>query len=185
MAGPLLLQKHVAHAAVVAWWGGRKLALSGHALAETYSVLARLPGDLRLASADAARLLATRFEPPLLLGGETTAHLPEVLSGRGIVGGAVYDALVGLAATEHGADLATRDGRARRRRTTPGRAGGRRAVKAVARLVRPYCHRPSWPIGADPPAASIMGFVHVLRHFSCTNPMIDERGVARPRSARR
>lgn len=31
---------------------------------------------------------------------------------EGVAGGAVYDALVGLAAVEHGATLATRDGRA-------------------------------------------------------------------------
>ena len=33
--------------------------------------------------------------------------------GLGIAGGAVYDALVALAALEHGADLATRDARAK------------------------------------------------------------------------
>jgi predicted nucleic acid-binding protein len=36
-----------------------------------------------------------------------------VLSRHGIGGGAVYDALVALAAVEHGADLATRDVRAK------------------------------------------------------------------------
>jgi predicted nucleic acid-binding protein len=40
-------------------------------------------------------------------------RLPDVLSGLGISGGAVYDALVALAAAEHGAELATRDARAR------------------------------------------------------------------------
>jgi predicted nucleic acid-binding protein len=36
-----------------------------------------------------------------------------VLSRLGIAGGAVYDALVALAALEHGADLVTRDARAK------------------------------------------------------------------------
>lgn len=36
-----------------------------------------------------------------------------MLGRLGIAGGAVYDALVALAAAEHGADLATRDNRAR------------------------------------------------------------------------
>jgi hypothetical protein len=36
-----------------------------------------------------------------------------MLSQRGIVGGAVYDAMVALAAAEHDAELATRDMRAR------------------------------------------------------------------------
>jgi len=71
------------------------------------------PGDLRLAPGDAARLLAQRFTEPLLLGPAVSARLPDVLSRLGIAGGAVYDALVALAALEHGAILATRDARAR------------------------------------------------------------------------
>ncbi len=89
------------------------MTLSGHALVETYSVLTRLPGDLRLTPADAARLIDERFTQPLLLGSETVRRLPQVLSRLGIAGGAVYDALVALAAVEHGVDLATRDARAR------------------------------------------------------------------------
>lgn len=113
VAIPLLVATHRAHAAVSRWWDGREVALSGHALAETYSVLTRLPGDLRLAPADAARLLGERFVEPLLLAPEVAARLPDVLSGLGIAGGAAYDALVALAALEHGADLATRDARAK------------------------------------------------------------------------
>lgn len=113
VAVPLLVQTHRAHDAVTRWWGGRQAALSGHALAETYSVLTRLPGDLRLAPADAARLLDERFVEPLLLGPQTAGRLPEVLSRAGVAGGAVYDALVALAAVEHHAELATRDARAK------------------------------------------------------------------------
>ncbi len=113
VAVPLLIQTHTAHAEVVRWWGGREIALSGHALAETYSVLTRLPGDLRLAPADAARLITERFVEPLILGSDATRRLPKVLSRLGIAGGAVYDALVALAAAEHGARLATRDARAK------------------------------------------------------------------------
>lgn len=80
VAIPLLVQTHAAHEAVVRWWDGRQVALSGHAFAETYSLLTRLPG---------------------------------VLSRLDIAGGAVYDALVALAALEHKVDLATRDARAR------------------------------------------------------------------------
>ncbi len=113
VAIPLLVQTHRAHRAVVHWWGGeRELALGGHALAETYAVLTRLPGDLRMAPADAARLLDERFVAPLLLGPETAGRLPAVLSRLEIAGGAVYDALVALAAVEHGSALATRDARA-------------------------------------------------------------------------
>lgn len=112
VAIPLLVQTHLSHAAVIRWWDGRAIALSGHALAETYSVLTRLPGDLRVAPVDAARLLNERFALPLLLGPKAAGRLPDMLSDLGIAGGAVYDALVALAAAEHGANLATRDARA-------------------------------------------------------------------------
>jgi toxin FitB len=113
VAIPLLVRSHHDHAAVVRWWGGRDVALAGHALAETYSVLTRLPGDARLAPADAARLLTARFSAPLLLSSSRARKLPETLARLGIAGGAVYDALVALAAKEHDAALATRDARAR------------------------------------------------------------------------
>ncbi len=113
VAIPLLVATHRAHAAVSRWWDGREVTLSGHALPETYSVLTRLPGDLRLAPQDAARLLGERFVEPLLLPLDVGGRLPEVLGQLGIAGGAVYDALVALAALEHGADLATRDARAK------------------------------------------------------------------------
>ena len=48
-----------------------------------------------------------------MLGSSRTRKLPETLARLGIAGGAVYDALVALAAKEHGAALATRDARAR------------------------------------------------------------------------
>jgi predicted nucleic acid-binding protein len=113
VAIPLLVAAHAAHEEVTRWWAGREVALCGHALAESYSVLTRLPGDLRLAPRDAARLLSERFTTPLLLSPEVAPRLPEVLSELGIAGGAVYDALVALAAREHDADLATRDARAK------------------------------------------------------------------------
>jgi predicted nucleic acid-binding protein len=113
VAIPLLVQTHASHTEVAAWWAGREVALTGHALAETYSVLTRLPGDLRLMPTDAARLIHERFAAPLLLAARTSRRLPAMLSQLGIAGGAVYDALVGLAAVENGATLATRDNRAR------------------------------------------------------------------------
>lgn len=113
VAVPLLVQTHQAHAAVVRWWDDREIALSGPAVAETYSVLTRLPGDLRVAPADAARLLSERFTQPLLLDPDVARRLPDVLAALGIAGGAVYDALVALAAAGHGADLATCDARAK------------------------------------------------------------------------
>ena len=113
VAVPLLVRSHQHHADVVRWWGGQELTLSGHALAETYSVLTRLPGDARLSADDAARLLDARFTAPLALSGATARKVHVTLSRLGIAGGAVYDGLVALAAKEHGVALATRDARAR------------------------------------------------------------------------
>jgi predicted nucleic acid-binding protein len=113
VAVPLLVRSHQHHAQVVQWWGGQELSLSGHALAETYSVLTRLPGDSRLAADDAARLLDARFAVPLVLSAEQARTVHATLSRIQIAGGAVYDALVALAAKENGAPLATRDARAR------------------------------------------------------------------------
>jgi predicted nucleic acid-binding protein len=113
VAVPLLVRSHQHHAHVVRWWNGQDLALSGHALAETYSVLTRLPGDARLAADDAARLLDARFTSPLALSADAARKVHNTLSRLGIAGGAVYDALVALAAQENGTPLATRDARAR------------------------------------------------------------------------
>jgi len=112
VAIPLIVRSHHDHAAVVRWWNGQEVALTGHSLAETYSVLTRLPGDARLAPPDAARLLNARFPGPLLLSRSRSRKLLDTLSRLGIAGGAVYDALVALAAQEHAVSLATRDARA-------------------------------------------------------------------------
>ena len=109
----LLLAAASAHRTVVSWAEGRLLHLEGHALVETYAVLTRLPGDVRVAPHDAVRLLEHNFESPLVLDAETAASLPGRLAGSGIAGGATYDALVALAAAQSGLALATRDARAR------------------------------------------------------------------------
>ena len=113
VALPLLVRNHTAHDLVSAWAEGKTLHLAGHALAETYSVLTRLPTGLRASPADAARLLAARFAAPLLLDEQTARDLPQVLAGLDIAGGASYDALVALAARDHDATLVTLDARAR------------------------------------------------------------------------
>lgn len=113
VAVSLLLDSHTAHAEVAAWARGRELALAGHAVAETYSVLTRLPGDARLAPADAVRLIDESFVALLHPTAATSAHAHTLLAHAGVSGGAVYDGLVALAARDNGAQLATRDARAR------------------------------------------------------------------------
>jgi predicted nucleic acid-binding protein len=111
---PLLSTQHPVHPQVVRWWGGREISLPSHAVAETYSVLTRLPGTLSLEPDQAARLISERFGPSLLMRAPTARQLPTRLSDAGIRGGAVYDAIIGLIAVDHNVVLATRDRRAAR-----------------------------------------------------------------------
>lgn len=112
VAVPLLVTSHVAHRSVSAALGDRAAALAGHALHETYAVLTRLPGDARVAPADAVRLLRERFESAALLDSRSVRSAPAVLAAAGVAGGATYDGLVALAARSAGLPLATRDRRA-------------------------------------------------------------------------
>lgn len=111
-AVPYLVRSHSAHAAVRRRAGGRALALTAHSLAETYSVLTRLPGDARVAPADAVALIESNFAPAVAPKPSALKRVPQILAPLGIVGGAVYDALVALAAVAHGLPLGTRDARA-------------------------------------------------------------------------
>lgn len=113
VAVPLLVTSHLQHAVVARWAKGRTLGLSGHALAETYSVLTRLPGDARVGPADAVELIDENFTQSLVLGVRAARVAHRELARRGICGAATYDGLVALAAREHGAVLVTRDARAR------------------------------------------------------------------------
>ncbi len=111
-AVPFPVRSHTAHATVRRQIAGRTAVLTTHSLTETYSVLTRLPGDVRVTVHDAARLIEVNFgsalAPP---AADATAPQP-VLAPLGIAGGAVYDALVGLAARAADVPLVTRDARA-------------------------------------------------------------------------
>lgn len=104
---------HEAHAVVRTWARGRRLALSGHALPETYAVLTRLPGAARVSPSDAVQLIDENFPDHLAVPPTSANRIHELVAGNGISGGAVYDAMVALAAREHGVTLVTRDARAR------------------------------------------------------------------------
>ncbi|MFZ0902748.1 MAG: type II toxin-antitoxin system VapC family toxin [Mycobacterium sp.] len=113
VAVPLLVAGHEHHAQVAAWARDRTLRLSGHSLAETYAVLTRLPGDARVAAPDAVKLIDENFAQPLMLSARAARLSHRECAGKGVTGGATYDALVALAAREHSVPLATRDARAR------------------------------------------------------------------------
>jgi predicted nucleic acid-binding protein len=108
----LTVGDHVHHRPTVDALSGRRLGLAGHAAFETFSVLTRLPPPARRAPAIVARLLAANFPASRFLSASAAGALLEELSTGEIAGGAVYDALVGATAREHGVALATRDRRA-------------------------------------------------------------------------
>jgi predicted nucleic acid-binding protein len=109
----LLVEDHEAHATVLEHLRGRRLGLSGHAWFETYSVLTRLPGAQRRSPADAVRLLTHNFPASVFLGETQAAELGDEIARLGVSGGAVYDALVGASARQHGLPLVSSDTRAR------------------------------------------------------------------------
>ena len=108
----LVMSSHVAHRVVRRRLRGQDLVLTQHSLAETYSVLTRLPGDARVAPVDAVRLIDANFGAPALLPAAAAGAVPELLAELKIVGGAVYDRHLGQAARAHDLALATRDIRA-------------------------------------------------------------------------
>ncbi len=113
VAVPYLVESHRAHRTARERLRDVDPILTSHSLAETYSVLTRLPGDTRLSPTDAARLLDEAFRGEVApLAAERAADLAATLAALAIVGGAVYDALVALAAIDAGALLLTRDRRA-------------------------------------------------------------------------
>ncbi len=112
VAIPLLLRRHTSHALAREAVRDATISMTVHSLAETYSVLTRLPGDARLDPHDAARLLSSGFAPPLTVDPETLADLPNVLAHHQIAGGAVYDAMIALAVVGTDVTLLTRDQRA-------------------------------------------------------------------------
>jgi predicted nucleic acid-binding protein len=109
----LVVEDHEAHQATLEAVRGRRLGLAGHAWFETYSVMTRLPGGRRRSPVDVAALLAQDFPATAFLAGEAAAALGPELARLGISGGAVYDALVGAAARQHGRSLVSVDARAR------------------------------------------------------------------------
>ncbi len=91
----------------------RRVQPIGHALAESYSVLTRLPEPHRAGPSLVAQFLQQKmFGDPLLLDVASTRLLPARLAELGISGGATYDAVIALTAASHGAVLVTLDQRA-------------------------------------------------------------------------
>ena len=108
----LLLEDSSSHDAVQSFCTGATLGLSGHASAETYSVLTRLPPPNRLTPSAAARAIRAAFPGSISLPEHAALTAVEVLADAEISGGAVYDGLVALCARAAGVTLVTCDRRA-------------------------------------------------------------------------
>ena len=100
------------HRAVWNLGAATERGLAGHANVETYSVLTRLPLPKRLSARDAALLISTEFPSPRFLDPASAATLIDEFANAGVVGGSVYDGLVGACAREAGIPLLTCDSRA-------------------------------------------------------------------------
>lgn len=105
---------HAAHAVCLSAVKKHRPKLAGHAAFETFSVLTRMPGQLTVDVVTASGLIDRVFPSVLWLASDQAADLLRRLGQVGIIGGAVYDALVGEAARVHNCVLLTRDQRARR-----------------------------------------------------------------------
>ncbi|MFJ6533367.1 PIN domain-containing protein [Microbacterium sp. NPDC091662] len=108
----LLVEDNTAHDAVQSACAGATLGLAGHASAETYSVLTRLPGPNRLSPSAAADAIRAAFPQSISLSAQSALTAVDALADAEISGGAVYDGLVALCARDAGATLVTCDRRA-------------------------------------------------------------------------
>ena len=91
----------------------RRPRLIAHCALEAFSVLTRLPAPHRVPPDMVVAFLQDRFpDEPLTLDATRMHRLVPELHERGVLGGAVYDGLVALSASAHGATLLTLDRRA-------------------------------------------------------------------------
>jgi predicted nucleic acid-binding protein len=91
----------------------RKPRLPAHVLIEAYSVLTRLPAPHRAPADLVAAFLSERFPAALLaLSAAAYRDLVGSAAAAGLLGGAVYDALIAETARRADAVLLTRDRRA-------------------------------------------------------------------------
>jgi len=87
--------------------------LVDHCALEVYSVLTRLPPPHRAAGGVVRDFLAARFPQPYLrLAAKSQRTFVLSLPNAGVVGGAVYDALIAATVAECGGELTTCDRRA-------------------------------------------------------------------------
>jgi predicted nucleic acid-binding protein len=111
---PALAVSYEGHARCFAALAGRSPRLISHVAFETTSVLSRMPEGLRMTPVTVRDALDDDFPDAWLVldAGAQRACLQRAVD-AGLRGGALYDALVGATACEHGATLLSADRRAR------------------------------------------------------------------------
>ena len=107
-----MVRDHEAYPAARALVLEHRPGIAAHALLETYSVVTRMPAVVRITPTAAHSQLAKVFPDVVDLPAAQRRGLLRSLASRGIAGGAVYDALVGLTALSAKRQLVTRDRRA-------------------------------------------------------------------------
>jgi predicted nucleic acid-binding protein len=96
-----MLPDHIHHAHSKPWLeqakaGACEAVISGHSLAELYSVLTTLPRTPRISPVEALQLIQQNVTPHtlLVLSADDYVKLIEELARLGVAGGAVYDAVI-------------------------------------------------------------------------------------------
>jgi len=113
VAVPLIIENHPFHPALEKWAANKpQLYLSGHALAETYSIVTRLQEPFRVTPKQAQQVIDGSFAGTLTPQPDSYSRIHQLLAKVGISGGSTYDGLVALAALDNQATLVTRDMRA-------------------------------------------------------------------------
>ncbi len=105
---------HEAHSAARAAVRAGEVRLPAHVALETTSALSRMPEGRRIAATVVLEAIRRGFQDPWLsIDGERSRAALLLAVGKGVRGGALYDALIAATATAHGARILSNDRRAR------------------------------------------------------------------------
>lgn len=141
---PAIWVQHPQHSTCVTWLSAAaasriELFIAAHTLAETYSVLTRLPTAQRIPTADAWQAIEASVLPYATIVELTATDYQTILANlahQGIGGGIVYDALVTVAAEKCTADLLLTDNLRDFQRIWP---------NGLSRLGSPQTYQPPTP----------------------------------------
>jgi predicted nucleic acid-binding protein len=109
---PALQVGHPNHAEARRVLSRRHLRIIGHVALETFATMTAAAYKPRTSPSASAAAIAQLDSRPLTLSVHGYADLIDKAGASGIMGGAIYDALIAVTATEHSARLISRDLRA-------------------------------------------------------------------------